>query len=158
MSTDLDLSGHRYNIAVLAFTIAYIAFGIPANVAFRMLGPKSLSAMMFLWGICALCQGLVSSWGGLVACRFLMGVFEAGFVPGAAYLIGSYYKREEFLKRYAIFFSGAIVAGAFNGLFSGLLAKADGKGGLNGWRWIFVVSIATEFEECKLIYFVRSKD
>lgn len=75
-----------------------------------------------------------------MVCRFLMGVFEAGFVPGAAYLIGSYYKKDEFLKRYAVFFSGAIFAGAFNGLVSYALALADGKAGLAGWRWIFLVS------------------
>lgn len=27
-------------------------------------------------------QGLVGSFGGLVTCRALMGVFESGFVPG----------------------------------------------------------------------------
>ncbi|CAK3836004.1 vitamin h [Lecanosticta acicola] len=139
MQTDLHLTGNKYNIAVLVFTVAYVAFGVPANVAFRVLGPRSLAAMMLLWGICALCQGLVQTWGGLVACRFLMGGFEAGFVPGCAYLIGSYYTRNEFLKRYSLFLSGSIIAGAFNGLFSGLLARADGKGGLRGWRWIFVV-------------------
>lgn len=41
---------------------------------------------------------------------------EAGFVPGCAYLIGSYYKKDEFLKRYTVFFSAAIAAGAFNGV------------------------------------------
>lgn len=70
-----------------------------------------------------------------------MGVFEAGFVPGCAYLIGSYYKDEEFLRRYAVFMSGAIIAGAFNGLFSYLLSMADGAGGLEGWRWIFIVNL-----------------
>jgi MFS family permease len=75
-------------------------------------------------------QGLTKTWGGLVACRFLCGLTEAAFVPGCAYLIGSYYKRNEFLKRYVVFFSAAIFSGAFNGLFSTLLAKADGAGKL----------------------------
>jgi len=81
-------------------------------------------------------QGFTKSYAGLVTCRFLMGIFEAGFVPGCAYLIGSYYKRDEFLRRYTVFFSAAIAAGAFNGLFSTLLAMADGAGGYAGWRWI----------------------
>lgn len=139
MDKDLALTGNKYNMAVMIFTIAYMVFGIPANIVFKILGPKSLAGMMVLWGICALGQGLVNNYAGLVALRFLMGVFEAGFVPGSAYLIGSYYKKDEFLKRYAFFFSGAIIAGAFNGLFSFLLAKADGAGGYAGWRWIFIV-------------------
>lgn len=64
---------------------------------------------------------------------------KAGFVPGCAFLIGSYYTRNEFLKRYTVFFSGAIIAGAFNGCLSYLLAKADGTANLAGWRWIFLV-------------------
>lgn len=83
-------------------------------------------------------QGFTKSYAGLVTCRFLMGIFEAGFVPGCAYLIGSYYKKDEFLRRYTVFFSAAILAGAFNGLFSTLLAMADGAGGYEGWSWIFI--------------------
>ena len=73
-----------------------------------------------------------------------MGVCEAGFVPGAAYLIGSYYKRHEFQTRYSFFFSAAILAGAFSGFLAYLLVKLDGAGGYAGWRWIFLIEgIAT---------------
>lgn len=139
MDKDLHLTGNRYNMAVMIFTIAYMLFGIPANLVFKKLGPRSLAGMMAIWGLFAMGQGLVRDFAGLVAMRFMMGVFEAGFVPGCAYLIGSYYKKDEFLKRYAFFFSGAIIAGAFNGLFSFLLAKADGVNGIAGWQWIFLV-------------------
>ena len=61
-------------------------------------------------------QGFTKSYAGLVTCRFLMGIFEAGFVPGCAYLIGSYYKKDEFLVRYCWFFSMGFLAGAFNGV------------------------------------------
>jgi hypothetical protein len=40
----------------------------------------------------------------------MKGVFEAGFVPGCAYLIGSHYKDNEYLRRYAIFFIASILA------------------------------------------------
>jgi MFS family permease len=86
-------------------------------------------------GLTTLGQGLTKTTSGLIACRFVMGMFEAGFVPGCAYLIGSYYKRNEFLRRYAVFFSANMAAGAFNGLFSTLLQKLDGRGGLKAWQW-----------------------
>lgn len=79
--------------------------------------------------------GVTRSYGGLVACRFLEGVAEAAYVPGAAYLIGSYYKKNEFLRRYTIFFSAGICAGAFNGFLSSLIAKMDGVQGYRAWRW-----------------------
>lgn len=29
-----------------------------------------------------MCQGFVKNYGGLVACRFFLGIFEAGVLPG----------------------------------------------------------------------------
>jgi MFS family permease len=61
-------------------------------------------------------EGLVKTSAQLQVLRFLMGMFESGFVPGCAYLISSYYTQDEFLLRYCLFFSMAILAGAFNGV------------------------------------------
>lgn len=69
-----------------------------------------------------------------------MGMFEAGFVPGCAYLISCYYKRNEFLRRYAVFFSANMAAGAFNGLFSTLLQKLNGRAGLEAWQWFVTLN------------------
>jgi MFS family permease len=118
MVTSLHLVGNRYNIAFQAFVLAYVLFGVPATILFKALGPRMLPVMMFFWGLCVVGQGVTKSYAGLVVCRFLEGMMEAGFVPGAAYLIGCYYKGDEFLKRYAFFFGASIVAGAFNGVSS----------------------------------------
>lgn len=77
-------------------------------------------------------MGLTKSFGGLIACRFLLGVFEAGFMPGryhmmipfqirlipvgCIYLIAMYYKRYELQWRLNVFFSASILAGAFSGV------------------------------------------
>lgn len=112
----LHLTGDRYNVAFQVFVVAYVAFGVPSTILFKALGPRTLAVMMFFWGICVVGQGVTKSYAGLVVCRFLEGIMEAGFVPGAAYLIGSYYRGDEFLKRYAFFFGASVVAGAFNGV------------------------------------------
>lgn len=51
-----------------------------------------LIALLILYdqGVITICQGVTKSFGGLVACRFLLGVFEAGFVPGLFIRPGSY--------------------------------------------------------------------
>ncbi|QKX61312.1 uncharacterized protein TRUGW13939_08460 [Talaromyces rugulosus] len=139
MTKALKMEGNDYNIAVTIFTVSYVVFGVPANLLVKKFGPKLLAVYMFCWGLVTLGQGLTKTTSGLIACRFVMGMFEAGFVPGCAYLISCYYKRNEFLRRYAVFFSANMAAGAFNGLFSTLLAKLDGRGGLDSWQWIFVM-------------------
>lgn len=49
MSKDLHLTGNKYNMAVMVFTLAYVIFGVPANIVFKLAGPKSLSIMMLIW-------------------------------------------------------------------------------------------------------------
>lgn len=84
-------------------------------------------------------QGLTKTYSGLVAMRFLMGFFEAGFVPGCVYLISMYYRRYELQRRLSIFFSAGIIAGAFGGLLAYAIEHMDGLGGYAGWRWIFII-------------------
>ncbi|KAF2022176.1 MFS general substrate transporter [Aaosphaeria arxii CBS 175.79] len=139
MDQELELKGQRYNIAVFVFNIGYLIAGVPLSILFKKTGPKSLSVMMFCWGITVIGCGLTKSFAGLVVCRLLEGMAEAAFVPGAAYLIGSYYRRNEFLRRYVVFFSAGICAGAFNGFLSSLIAKMDGVSGYQAWRWIFII-------------------
>lgn len=68
---------------------------------------------MFLCGITTIGQGLVRSYQGLVAMRFLLGFFEAGLLPGCVYLISMYYKRYEFQRRLSVFYVSGILAGVF---------------------------------------------
>lgn len=59
--------------------------------------------------------------------------------PGVNYLLSSWYKREEFGRRSAIFFSAATTSGAFGGLLAAAISKMNGVGGIEGWRWILVL-------------------
>lgn len=132
--------GNDYNVALLVFFIPYILFEVPSNILIKRLAPSTyLSAIMVLWGIATIGQGLITTQGGLIAMRVLVGLFEAGLFPGCVYLISMYYKRYELQWRLSLFFSASIVAGAFGGLFAFALAKMDGIAGYGGWRWIFII-------------------
>lgn len=50
-----------------------------------------------------------------------------------------WYCRDEIQLRQALFFSAASIAGAFSGLLAFAIGKMDGVGGLEGWRWIFIL-------------------
>lgn len=50
-----------------------------------------------------------------------------------------WYCRHEIQFRQALFFSAASIAGAFSGLLAYGIAHMDGVGGLEGWRWIFIL-------------------
>ena len=101
---ELYLAGNKFNIALQVFFVPYILLEIIGNIVLRKLAPSTwIAALAFLWGIACMCQGFVHGNGGLIACRFFLGLFEAGFVPGWAYLMSMYYKRHEFQKRFSLF-------------------------------------------------------
>ncbi|KAH8820245.1 major facilitator superfamily domain-containing protein [Xylogone sp. PMI_703] len=140
LQKELQLNGSQYNVALLIFFVPYITLEVPSNIILRKVAPSTwLSALIFFWGVAAMCQGVVNNYGGLVACRFFMGVFESGVFPGSAYLISMYYQRHELQKRWTFFFSSGLIAGAFGGLLAFALVKMDGLGGYFGWRWLFII-------------------
>jgi len=89
-------------------------------------------------------MGIVQNYAGLLSARLFLGVAEAGLFPGVAYYLTMWYCRHEIQLRQTLFFSAASIAGAFSGLLAFGISKMDGIGGLEGWRWIFILEgIAT---------------
>lgn len=94
---------------------------------------------------------------GTVGLRILLGMLEAGFFPGSAYLIAAWYSRYDLQKRYAGFYMlGCIASGCSGILAYGLQQMVrlfptklyvsqqadqtqDGLGKYAGWRWIFII-------------------
>lgn len=50
-----------------------------------------------------------------------------------------WYKREEALRRFSIFFNSVTLAGAFGSLLASAIQNMDGIQGHRGWRWIFIL-------------------
>ncbi|KAJ6164968.1 hypothetical protein N7470_003640 [Penicillium chermesinum] len=140
MPKDLDLYGDRANVALLVFYIPYILFEIPSNIVMKKLKPHFwLSGCIVAFGIVMLGQAFVKNYAGLIACRFFLGLAECGIFPGSFYLISFWYKRTEAQKRFTMYWSSVIFAGAFGGLLASAIAKMDGLRGLENWRWIFLL-------------------
>ncbi|KAF2177930.1 MFS general substrate transporter [Zopfia rhizophila CBS 207.26] len=140
LTEDLHMRGNDYNVALFVFFIPYILFEVPSNLVLKKMAPSTwLSLIMALWGVSTIGMGLVNTFGGLVALRVLLGLFEAGLFPGCVYLISMYYKRYELQWRLTLFFAASIIAGGFGGLLAYAIAKMDGIAGYGGWRWIFII-------------------
>ncbi|KAJ5413606.1 hypothetical protein N7465_005911 [Penicillium sp. CMV-2018d] len=55
------------------------------------------------------------------------------------YTLSTWYTKQELTKRIAIFFFGMFGGTAVSPLLGAALLKLDGKNGLFGWQWIFLV-------------------
>ncbi|KAK2604768.1 hypothetical protein N8I77_007668 [Diaporthe amygdali] len=145
---DLGLTGAQYNIALAIFFFPYILFMLPSNILLKRFRRPSLyiGTLISVWGAVMTCTGLVNTFSQLVAVRSLLGLFEAGFFPGAVYICSRWYMPRDLASRVSYFYCASALSGAFSGLLAGVIAKLDGLFGYQGWRWIFLVEgIATVF-------------
>ncbi|KAL4748750.1 hypothetical protein BDW72DRAFT_205360 [Aspergillus terricola var. indicus] len=69
------------------------------------------------------------------------------------YLLGMWYRRSEAQKRYSIFSSSTILAGAFGGLLASAIGKMDGVRGYGGWRWVFILEGLATIVMAVIVYF-----
>jgi MFS family permease len=84
--------------------------------------------------------GFTPNWTTMVGLRIILGVLEAGFFPGCAYLLSCWYPRYQLQKRNAVFYLIGSMASALSGILAYGLMQLKGRAGLGGWRWIFIVS------------------
>ncbi|GAA5876599.1 hypothetical protein JCM16303_003595 [Sporobolomyces ruberrimus] len=138
LTKDLHLSSRQYLICITVTYVPYIVSELPSNLLLKKIGPQILiPSLVVVWGIVSCLTGLVSSFGGLVAARFCLGLCEGGVFPGLVLYLSMFYRRRELQSRISIFFASASISGAFSGLLAAAIINLDGKGGQEGWRWIF---------------------
>lgn len=71
--------------------------------------------------------------------RFLLGIFEAGMLPGIAYYLSRWYRRSELVFRLALYVVMAPMAGAFGGLLASGILTLDSFGSTKRWEMIFAI-------------------
>ncbi|KAI1609910.1 retrograde regulation protein 2 [Exophiala viscosa] len=137
MSTDLSLTGDRYDWLLTIFYISYIVFQFQGFM-WKILKPHTWACLITLaWGIIATCQAATQSWKGEMACRFLLGAAEAGFGPSIPYLLSFFYLRHEHGFRSGIFLAAAPLASTFAGALAYGITSGHSK--LANWRLLFLV-------------------
>ncbi|KAG7420891.1 major facilitator superfamily domain-containing protein [Fusarium sp. MPI-SDFR-AT-0072] len=140
LTEDLNLVGYDYNKILSVFYISYIIFEIPATVCCKWMGPGwFLPATSLAFGIVSVATAFVHSQAAICGVRFLLGIFEAGMLPGIAYYLSRWYKRSELTFRLSLYMVMAPLAGAFGGLLASAILKLPHFGSLHHWRMIFAI-------------------
>lgn len=155
MESDLGLHGEQFNIALTAFFIPYVIFEVLSNYMLKIIKPHIwLGCMIFLFGIVTICMAYSHSFGGLLTCRLLLGIFEAGSFPSIFYIMANFYTTNESQRRFSIFFSCTCLAGGCAGAIAYRLNNLNGEHGLASWQWIYIVEGAITAGLSILLYFI----
>lgn len=140
MKETLAFSDAVYALGAGIFFIGYLLFEVPSNLMLEKIGVrKTLLRIMVCWGVVAMAMMFVQTPTQFYAMRFLLGVFEAGFTPGALLYLTYWYPPARRAQIIAIFLLGAIFASLIAGPLSGAIMKfLDGLNGWHGWQWLFL--------------------
>jgi hypothetical protein len=158
----------------------YLCLQVPSNMILSKTKPRlylpaimvsgQLSALwistkcQFIWGCLVIAYVGVNSKKALIGLRLVLGIVEAGFFvsqivrvlethvqPGILLYMSFWYKKMELARRFSVFYSASLIAGAFGGLLGeqtllsctdnpagAILAGMDGVKGLPAWKWLFL--------------------
>ncbi|KAF6763036.1 major facilitator superfamily domain-containing protein [Ephemerocybe angulata] len=141
MGETLNLTaGSRYTLVACMYSVPFILLQLPGTLGLRRFGVRNwLTFMVGAWGAVALSMGFVKSWQSLLVTRMLLGTFQAPFFASLLWIIAAWYRRDQIQKRTAVWYLISLLMNAFSPLIAYGLSLLDGKRGLEGWRWIFIV-------------------
>lgn len=149
MLDDLEFSQTVYGLGAGVFFIGYAIFEIPSNFALRRFGArKTLSRIAFLWGLASMSTAFVTTPAQFYTVRFLLGMFEAGLIPGVIYYLSRWYPSYRRASIIGLFVAGVPIAAILGGPISGfIMSVTHGFAGIANWQWLFLLegapSVAT---------------
>jgi ACS family tartrate transporter-like MFS transporter len=139
MQRDLHLTNTVYGTGAGIFFLGYALCDLPSSLILRWVGTRLwIARIMITWGMVSACMILVGSPGSFYLLRFLLGVAEAGFVPGMLLYLTFWFPSHERARAVAKFMTATSLAGVVGAPVSSVLLKLDGVLGLHGWQWLFL--------------------
>ena len=137
---DLHLSDTIYGLGGGIFFAGQMLFDLPSNLILGKVGPRIwIARIMITWGVIATCMMFVEGARSFIALRFLLGISEAGFFPGMILYLTYWFPSGERARAIARFMTATSIAGVVGAPLSSFLLKLEGKSGLHGWQWLFMM-------------------
>lgn len=136
----LGLVGNQFGNLTTLFYVTYVLFEVPWAIGVKRFGLNKIVAISFVsFGLITLGHGFAHNYGQAMACRLLLGLFEAGAAPAISFFISTVYPREHQSKRMAIIYISSALSGAFGGLIAYGIQQMGERRGLEAWRWLFII-------------------
>ena len=95
--------------------------------------------IMSVWGLLSASNAFAQTQISFYVVRFLLGVAEAGFVPGMFLYLTYWFPRGHLARLTAYFMIAVPLSFVIGGPVSSLILGMDGLAGLHGWQWLFLM-------------------
>jgi ACS family tartrate transporter-like MFS transporter len=140
MNKAIGLSQTQLGIGAGIFFLGYCLLEMPSNVVLYRVGARVwLSRIMISWGLVSALTSLAVGPNSFYLLRALLGAAEAGFFPGVAFYLSTWFPGEYRTRIIAWFMVAIPISSVIGGPASSLLLAMDGFWGLAGWQWLFII-------------------
>ncbi len=140
MNRDLHFSASIYGFGAGLFFLGYATCEIPSNLLLYRFGARRwLARIMLTWGLLAVGMMFVKTPVQFYVVRFLLGMAEAGFFPGAVFYLAQWFPSTMQARAVSRLYLGPPLGAFVMGSLAGALLNLQGTLGLAGWQWLFLV-------------------
>ncbi|KAK1593409.1 major facilitator superfamily transporter [Colletotrichum navitas] len=143
---DLKLDAMKVFIVLTMPAVPLILFEVPSNLLMRFLDRRFNFHYMWymclldvLLGVITIGQGFVKTFDQILATRFLVGVFDAGLIPGCVFLCSLYYPPTHLQWRLGLITVANICSNIVGNFLAYAIANIKVTENFKGWRWIFII-------------------
>jgi sugar phosphate permease len=141
MLEDLGFSNTVYGLGAGIFFVGYFLFEVPSNVLLHKIGARVwIARIMITWGLIGAAMAFVQTATQFYILRFLLGVAEAGFIPGVMYFLSCWFPSARRGRMIALLLAAVPLSSVIGGPLSGtILVSFAGVSGWHGWQWLFLI-------------------
>ncbi len=141
MLADLEFSNTVYGLGAGIFFLGYVLFEVPSNLLLHKVGARVwIARIMITWGVLGGLMAFVTTPMQFYVLRFLLGVAEAGFIPGVLLYLTFWFPAAWRGRIIALFLAAIPMSNIIGGPLSGWILSTMGDvGGLRGWQWLFIL-------------------
>ena len=139
MNAHIGLTATSFGIGAGLFFLGYFLAEIPSNLIMMRVGARLwIARIMITWGLVSAATAFVTGPIQFGIARFLLGLGEAGFVPGVFLYLSFWFPSAVRARATSLFLLGIPVANIVGSPISGALVQIEGFG-LVGWQWLLIL-------------------
>jgi ACS family 4-hydroxyphenylacetate permease-like MFS transporter len=140
MNKELGLTATMFGLSNTIFYAGYLLCEIPSNLLLVRYGAhRWIPRIMITWGLASAATMFAVGPNSLYALRLLVGIAEAGFLPGVLLYMTFWFPQHWRGRANAIFMVAQPLTIMFGATISGFILDMHGFLGLSGWRWLFLL-------------------
>jgi MFS family permease len=140
LQADVGIGAAAYGLGAGLFFLSYALLEVPSNLVLYRVGARVwITRIAVTWGaVCAAMMFVQDEWS-FYGLRLLLGATEAGLFPALMYMVTQWFSQKHRVTMVGLIYVAPCTAIFIGSPIGGALMELDGRAGLHGWQWLFLI-------------------